>query len=249
MALFTPKTCLLMIPRTATTWCRDAIRAARPKTSFGRMWYWESNPKHRAYNPLGGTTDPRNQNWTGRVVFSFVRHPVTWLRSRWCLGPWDDRRGHASNPGDAAWYFDPFTDIYDADFPTFVERYLTEKPGEIGRNFRRYTQECSHVGHQETAVEDLIRILTEAGEQFDEAAIRGLSPTNYSETYPEYAAGQAERVCDAEADVMAEYGYTREWSDLPVHRSQERVISDYLSAETDIPQHVRDAMTSLLAKA
>ena len=240
MAVFTPRTCCLMIPRTASTWVRDAIRAARPQTRYGRSWYWETSPKHRPFNPRGGVNDPQGRNWAGQTIYCFVRHPVTWLRSRWCLGPWDDGPMHVG---------DKFTAIWCDSFPAFVSAYLTQMPGEIGRYFEKYVCECTTTGKQETALEDLIRILRDAGETFDEPEIRNLTPTNFSEQYPDYAAGQAEAVCDAEAATLEKFGYTREWSDELVYRTQERIVQDYLASGPDVPDAVRNALSSILAGA
>ena len=239
MALFTPKTCFLMVPRTATTWVRDAIRAARPQSRYGSSWYFETGPKHRAFNPRGSVVGPRGVPWSGQTIFTFVRHPVTWLRSRWCLGRWDDGPMHIG---------DKFTRIWCDDFPAFVSAYLTQMPGEITRYFERYTSECTTIGRQETARDDLIRILTEAGEGFDESAIGNLPPTNFSESYPQFALGQAEEICQAEAVACREFGYTADnWPLGFVYRTRENVVKDYLATSPEaLPPEVRQAISSIL---
>lgn len=69
------KCTILMVPRTGSTWARQAIRSARIK-------YREPGGAagHAAMVPDGAP----------RFVIAFTRQPESWLKSRWMLGPWED---------------------------------------------------------------------------------------------------------------------------------------------------------------
>lgn len=68
----------LMIPRTGTTWARQAMRNAGVR-------YKEWGPKHSTVFPSGD----RNPT-ASSFRFTFVRSHRDWVRSRWTLGPWED---------------------------------------------------------------------------------------------------------------------------------------------------------------
>ncbi len=74
-----PRSVMFLIPRTASTWCRQAIRN-------GGIPYREHGKKH-------GTDLP-----TDRPIpafrFCLTRQPRDWLRSRWALGAWEDELTH-----------------------------------------------------------------------------------------------------------------------------------------------------------
>lgn len=247
MALFTPKTCFQMIPRTGTTWVRDAIRKSRPATQFGKLWYWETGPKHRPINPRGGSVryPPMNPHdvgykevWDGSTIYCFVRHPVAWLRSRWSLGAWEEGHRHCG---------EPFCHIWTQNFPDFIEAYLDKMPGEVGRFFERYTVECTEVGRQEMLVEDFIRIFTESGELFNEKLARETPPSNFTEEYPAFAPGQVERICEAESVTMERFGYQEDFNAKPIFRSPRKVMADFVEANGNLPEDVRKAIGSLMA--
>lgn len=73
MPLILPKSVMLMVPRAASTWARQAIRNSG-------LSYKEFGPKHATALPPNAPA----------FKFCFVREPAAWLKSRWVLGPWED---------------------------------------------------------------------------------------------------------------------------------------------------------------
>jgi hypothetical protein len=73
MPLILPKSVILLIPRTASTWVRQAVRN-------GGIRYREFGPKHSTALPPNAPA----------FKACFLREPSAWLRSRWVLGPWED---------------------------------------------------------------------------------------------------------------------------------------------------------------
>lgn len=69
MPLILPKSVFLMVPRAASTWCRDAIRNAGLK-------YREFGPKHATALPPNAPV----------FRFCLTREPEAWVKSRWVLG-------------------------------------------------------------------------------------------------------------------------------------------------------------------
>ncbi len=73
MPLILPKSVMLMVPRTASTWCRQAVRNAGLRCR-------EHGPKHSTSLPANAPA----------FKFTILREPEAWVRSRWALGPWED---------------------------------------------------------------------------------------------------------------------------------------------------------------
>lgn len=76
MPLILPKSVFLMIPRTGSTWARDAIRNSM-----------EHGFNLREFGPKHSPVLPQNHP---KFVFSFTREPRAWLVSRHKLGKWND---------------------------------------------------------------------------------------------------------------------------------------------------------------
>ena len=150
-----------MIPRTGTTWARNAIHKA-VKATWDRKIINAPGQKHNYEAPPAMYADRKFR-------FCFVRNVKTWLESRHRLGPWDDM----------------LTQFYDWDLEQFKANIEARPKGLIGRYFKQYTRHCNFIGRQENLCEDLIRALTEAGEEFDADLIRSLAPENVGNVGPE----------------------------------------------------------------
>jgi hypothetical protein len=150
MPMILPRSVFLMLPRTATTWARQAIRN-------GGISYRETNPKH-APEVL-----PQNPPLAGVPTFrfTFTREPRAWLRSRWTLGKWDDD-------------LSPYWNIDRDKFLTAVNDSMIEM------YFAKYTRHCQFVGTCENIADDLVKALRQAGEDFDETALRDTPRINDS---------------------------------------------------------------------
>lgn len=92
-----------------------------------------------------------------RFAFTFVRHPVTWWRSLW---NWTHLHGWPSS----AYPFQRITQVCKwHSYEAFMERVLTDMPGEYSRIVAVWTEGMHRVGRFESLAADLESILAEAG--------------------------------------------------------------------------------------
>jgi len=118
---------------------------------------------------------------TGRLVFGFVRHPLTWLSSRYHFAResgFEVQRKH--RPSAAALWI---SSCWAPTFSEFIERYLERFPGvatqEMYRRLGLWSgRPADRVGRLETLADDLPAYLAEAGETFDAAKVRAMQPVN-----------------------------------------------------------------------
>jgi hypothetical protein len=146
----------------------------------------------------GHATLEQTRTYSDRFSFAFVRHPLDLYRSRW-----------AANTRDG-WPMNRF--LHDArsdDFPGFVSQVVERHPGFAGTHFAEFTgppeAEITFVGRYETLVDDLVRALDAAGEDYDQQALRSYAPTNrgdYELHGANYDLALAERVVEAERDAI-----------------------------------------------
>jgi hypothetical protein len=148
------------VPKTAGTWVAKAMEAA------GLCPEPEGGSEHPFFHEL----DRRN-----RFSFAFVRDPLHWWGSEWKF-----RRNHH--------YRDlvnhPYDRWLDLGFDEFVERVTEHCPGFLSQTYDKHIgtieDSVDFIGRYENLVDDLVKALRLAGEEFDESAVRGLSSTNES---------------------------------------------------------------------
>lgn len=166
-SLLTPRTRILHVPKTGGTWVWRALEAAGVKIEV-----------------LGlPPPDPRTNHWglreteqyADRFTIAFVRHPLGWWRSLWAYRMstgWDPQRRVDGLVGSE-------------DFDTFIERVVERLPGHLETEFARYigppSQPIAFVGRYEVLVDDLVRALRAAGEEFDEQVLRSHPPDNVAD--------------------------------------------------------------------
>jgi hypothetical protein len=189
--LILPHSCFLHVPKTGGSWVKQAIRAAGIPAR-------EHSIDGNTHLGIADCPEP------GKFRFAFVRNPLGLYRSYWqfkmTVG-WD-----AANMLDQRCRAD--------DFVGFVMAVVRDFPGIYARSLRDYVGPAhapiEFIGRYEDLVEDLVRALTLAGEQFDAEAIRQLPPSNVSNKVkapadftPELEAA----VRAAEAEVFERFGY------------------------------------------
>lgn len=152
MPMVLPNSVFYMVPRTATTWARQAIRNAGIK-------YWETNPKHDTEVKQSG--NEKDKRYVPRFCFTFTRDYDPWLKSRWVLGKWDDE----------------LSDLWDIDYAKF-RAAVSDR--DIDRYFKKYTSKCDYTGKTESIADDLVTALRMAREEFDEVALRDTPRINES---------------------------------------------------------------------
>lgn len=149
----------------------------------------------------------------GSFRFFFVRNPLSWYESIWRYmngrgwEPFPERPTRLSTP----WH--PKTPLYrhaSSDFNEFVAGVLRDSPGYVTNLYNYYDAiPADFVGRQERLADDLVRVLTQLGERFDEDRIRSFPRINES--------GRSERVVwdpalrrlaeRVEHAALARYGY------------------------------------------
>ncbi len=107
---------------------------------------------------------------TDKKVFGFIRHPATFIHSLWTHR--SKKKGH----GDAwNWHKDIRMEqqCQSKDYNTFIENILRNKDC-VFDYYMHYLGKYKNVqfGKMEKLCEDLIKILKENDEEFDEGAIR-----------------------------------------------------------------------------
>lgn len=189
--LILPRSCFLHVPKTGGSWAKEAISAAGISC---RHYPLSGNPH------IGLKDCPCPE----KFKFAFVRHPVDLYRSYWqykMTNGWDtknqmDQECQTDN-------FHQFVQNLVDRFPGVYSHSLIEMVGEENN-------EIEFIGKYENLVDDLIIALKLAGEEFNEQAIRTLSPVNVSDKtrFPAVYTDRLEaEVKKAEAKMMKRFHY------------------------------------------
>jgi len=160
MAVRTQHTIFYHIPKTGGVWVREAMRNAgltlRYCRAAGETHEWGLTVDHA----VPADVWPRYKR--GKRAFCFVRLPVDWYRSYWCYS-------HARGARDRRF---PIERVWSEDSDEWVNNVLRAFPGGfLTRLYRYYVDDVDYVGRTETLAADLVRVLRQAGEAFDEAAL------------------------------------------------------------------------------
>jgi hypothetical protein len=152
------------------------------------------------------------------IVFTIVRHPLSWYQSIWV---------HRMNENwlpmdDPNWFTPRWMDIWAeftkhcqaSRFDEFVRKCITYFPnGFVSTLYEVYTEGCSFVGKQERLVEDLLKVLKLAGEQFQPASIYTMPPKNVRARQPHwsslctYTPPLIDLTMQTEANAIERFGY------------------------------------------
>jgi hypothetical protein len=99
------------------------------------------------------------------------------------------------------------------DFNTFIEQVVERLPGHFGNDVEHYigppSSPIDFIGRHEALADDLVRALRQAGEPFDEAALRAYPPDNvgWYDRFPTgaYRPDLAERLAASEHAVIERF--------------------------------------------
>ncbi|TRX02896.1 sulfotransferase family 2 domain-containing protein [Candidatus Methylobacter oryzae] len=181
----------LHYPKTGGTWVRNAIAASGINCDNFAI---DENIH------LGLKECP----YQDKFKFTFVRHPVNLYRSYWqykMTHGWDEK-----NPLDI--------NCQSGCFQEFVRRVLDQYPGCYSKSFLDFIGHPDHeiefIGRNENLVEDLITALRNAGETFDENAIKTFPRQNVSNQskFPANYSSQLEsEVREAESIIINMFKY------------------------------------------
>jgi len=198
MALSTDKSIFLHIPKTSGVWIRHAYKVCKIACS-------EIGEQHSHFPLLSKYQPPEYYN--DRLIYTFVRHPLTWYQSRWAFRVKHGWR--AQHPLDY--------NCASNDFVTFVENALRYKPdGWVTEEFCNYIDSVPRmidfVGRCEYLVTDMVKVLTLAGETFSENGIRSIPRINDSDMdghsskyWAKYTPKLIDRVMAVESEVIRRY--------------------------------------------
>jgi len=207
MALLLSRSVFIHVPKTGGTWAAAALE--RSGLVVGRLGPVHASPDEIRHEPA----------YRDRPIrLAMVRHPATWYASAWSHRM-DEKWGPINAPDwlSPAWTarWDDLTRRCNARlFPRFVENCTRRFPsGWLSVLYEAYTEECTHIARQETAADDLVKLLRVAGEPLDETAIRATPPQNVRSGSPRrgkqiiFTPEILEMIAAAEQRAYARFGY------------------------------------------
>ena len=199
MAYLLPHCLILHIPKTGSDWVRAACQEAvkGPICEIGE-WHCDLQTAKQILLKKGLEIP---------LIGTFVRNPLDWYRSAWMY--WKET-GRFPRPEDAP-------QVETDNFECFVRNCMAVEPqGYISTLYEQFTGlipgEISVIGKQENLVDDLIRLLKLAGEDFDEGKLRAVKSKNVAGnktdlTFPGYSFDLTQKVIQFERCTFERYGY------------------------------------------
>jgi len=200
MALIGPNFVFIHIPKTAGKFVREVIRRLRiPHHETGEP----TTQTRKSYHD--GVNEIPEEVRKGKLVFGFVRHPLTWLVSYWgwslsrskgkrrALGRFN--KGHRDVAA-----------MFRSSFPKYMRLVLHHCPtaptaemlGRLGN---------SRVYKYENLVPALEAVLQELGYTVPAGFVGRLPKVNVSNSRASYAAMQRALLLKKNADLCARFGY------------------------------------------
>ncbi len=193
MSLYLPhsQAYFLHIPRTGGNWIERALRVS--KISYVRRLEHRLVPPKRRHSPLLHLTIGSLNRI--KLVFGFVRHPLSYYESAW---RWYSKGGRrirswATLPGKREW--SPIRDVMQYHLPDFNEWVLAvvkNEPAWVTRLYETFIgpedgEYCVFIGRTETLVVDFCKIMRYLGYgkliDASEEELKQISPMNKS-VYP-----------------------------------------------------------------
>ena len=205
MAFVTDKTLFIHVQKTGGMTVRQTLYRCPPT---GRESGDAEAERHIGLPELRAT-HPGIEH--GRLTFGFVRHPVSWLVSRWAFAVETGFPVHIQHRGSAAavWMASCWSD----DFDTFIAKYLERYPGVATQTMFRMLglwseKPADRVGKTENLIVDLTSILCEAGETAVFIEPRKRNETNKAiRDSVVIGSGTRSRIMAAEHQLCERFGY------------------------------------------
>lgn len=205
MPLILPNSVYFHIPKTGGTWVSSALMASGlASMTVGAKHFIPSQTPEAI---------------KGRRTFAFVRHPIWWYRSMWSFMMSDSlvnrfRQATVQREQDGPSFF---SINMVAEFPKFLENVIRNTPGYLSSFYELYLDnpKIEFIGRTETLVDDLVFILKQIGERFDENSLRKTTMRNCSQLKPDYPADLMAEIARLEAPAMKRFGYLPDGGVIP----------------------------------
>ncbi len=182
-------TLILLITKTGSKWIQAALQ--RGKVTHEMV----GPPESRGHEPLSY----HGRNFS--CIACFVRNPIAWYRSYW------------SYRMERGWRPKYTLDLVcqHNDFKTFVRNVARNLPGIVSEFYASFAGPANDpidfIGKQEQLEDDLVRLLKQRNESFDEAALRSTPKANTTSIVPEYPDELKELIAVTEFEAMRRYNY------------------------------------------
>ncbi len=198
MALASRSSLFLHIPKTCGMWIRHVYKV-------NKIEHCEIGDQHSHFPYLLKFNS--DEFYKSIYTYAFVRHPLSWLQSRWAFRM---RYGwKAQHPLDYNCASNSFT--------TFVENVLRYKPdGWVSYEYKNYIDSVpggiKFVGRTEFLIEDMATAMTAAGEAISLDSLRDIPRINDSDLdgksskhWAKYTPKLIDRVIGAENEIIHRY--------------------------------------------
>jgi hypothetical protein len=215
MALLLPNSIFIHAPKTGGSWVRrilmqnalspSEILCSCKNKGAGSMCEPSSRYKHTCkHMGIGGIPDNVKE---GKLIFGFVRHPLSWYQSLWASRM---QKGWPTKPGGS-------NDCSKENFVEYMEKRLKYFPCSASKMYETKlgsTRENIFIGKMENLREDLCTALDMAGEVYDPEIIHNYKKINVASAASEwkeqcyYTPEILERVLDSEKEAIERFGYT-----------------------------------------
>ena len=216
MALLLPHSVFVHIPKTGGKWVTAALMRNKLPISCirHRNHILKNSPIHPPCCQHSMAKDIPIKDREGRVVFAFVRHPLSYYQSFWSFYMscgWDNR-------------FQIPREFGCNNFEKFVQSIIEKRPAWVSNIYKNYIghsdSSADFVGKQENLCNDLIYVLNMAGEEFDEDTVRRTFPRNTVSCLPmwrekcSYTPKLKAAVLEAEKGAMEQFGYNDDYPEF-----------------------------------
>lgn len=174
MTLKMPNSVFIHIPRTGGLWLKDRVL---PALGIEHQILTGDYDSHLAKNQLP-------KEWRGDPIFTFIRHPLSWVRSRWSHMMQHDLAGKNRHYG----IHRQFDNLVDPSFEKTIRNILNKYNGLVSETYRIMLYGVHHVFQTEQIVEALEWVLVNLEGLSVETAQITVSLPRYNSTSEDWSA-------------------------------------------------------------
>ena len=178
MAVRSNKSIFYHVPRTGGMWVKEAMKTAgiEYRDVSPRKWRHPLAPMIHFTHTTPECIAEKYKK--GLYSFCFVRQPVDWYRSYWCINLKLKSRGRTK-----------LDELLRKPFEEWVNDVLNKYPdGYVSQLYKYFVFDVDYVGSYYRLQDDLVTALNNAGETFDLQLLLGTPPVNTAASEKEYSA-------------------------------------------------------------